>query len=53
MVHNVHKRVRQMRYGPDLEEMGGTKLDKPTKNYLDHYLDEIRDQFRRGPSEKK
>lgn len=48
-VQNVHKQVRQMRHGPDLEEMGGTKIDrmgKPSKNFLDHYLEEIKEQFR-------
>lgn len=38
-----------MRHGPDLEEMGGTKIDrmdKPSKNFLDHYLEEIKEQFR-------
>lgn len=27
MVGRVHKQVRQVRHGPDLEEMGGTKID--------------------------
>ena len=57
-----------MRHGPDLEELGGTKIDKvdseclatkndgatlttcliiePTKNFLDHYLEEVKEQFR-------
>ncbi len=26
-VQNVHKRVRHLRHGPDLEEMGGTNID--------------------------
>ena len=26
-VHKIHKAVRQARHGPDLEEMGGTKID--------------------------
>ena len=61
-----------MRHGPDLEEMGGTKLDRvdsewilseeycakltvgfvaePTKNFLEHYVNEIKEQFR---SQKK
>lgn len=48
-VQTVHKRVRQLRHGPDLEEMGGTKIDKaekPNKGFLDHYLEEIKEQFR-------
>lgn len=57
-----------MKHGPDLEEMGGTKIDRvdsewlrtkndvlrltmgfvaePSKNFLDHYLEEIKEQFR-------
>ena len=57
-----------MRHGPDLEELGGTKIDKvdseclsskndgarltiyfviePPKNFLDHYLEEVKEQFR-------
>lgn len=27
MVRNVHKKVREIRHGPDIEEMGGTKID--------------------------
>ena len=69
-VQNVHKRIRHMKHGPDLEEMGGTKIDsglcrktivkqcadcrsEPTKNFLDHYLEEIKEQFRGGPPQKK
>lgn len=26
-VQNVHKKVRHLRQGPDLEELGGTKID--------------------------
>ncbi|KAI4261263.1 MAG: hypothetical protein L6R42_003530, partial [Xanthoria sp. 1 TBL-2021] len=49
MVRGVHKRVREMRHGPDLEEMGGTKIDGPestTSRFLQHFKDEIRDQLR-------
>ncbi|KAL2039562.1 hypothetical protein N7G274_007834 [Stereocaulon virgatum] len=54
LVQNIHKGIRQMRHGPDLEEMGGTKIDKPNnKNFLEHYLEEIKDQFRGGSSQKK
>ena len=57
-----------MKHGPDLEETGGTNIDRmdsecivpkriapeltvdfvpePSKNFLDHYLEEIKDQFR-------
>lgn len=48
-VQNVHRKIRHLRQGPDLEEMGGTKIDrvdKPTKNFLDHYVEEIKEQFR-------
>lgn len=30
MVRGVHKKVHEMRQGPDLEDMGGTKLDSPS-----------------------
>ena len=67
MVQNAHKKVRHIRHGPDLEEMGGTKIDQadseciphqsrarltvdfapePTKKFLEHYLEEIREQLR-------
>lgn len=58
-----------MKHGPDLEDMGGTKLDsrmgrprtcrtadsalEPTKGFLDHYIEEIKEQIRGGPPEKK
>ena len=59
-----------MRHGPDLEEMGGTKIDseldanisetqvvntfaEPDKNFLEHYIEEIKEQFRGGPPQKK
>lgn len=59
-----------MRHGPDLEEMGGTKIDskfdanisvtqvintfaEPTKNFLEHYIEEIKEQLRGGPPQKK
>ena len=29
IVHNVHKRVRQIKHGKDPEEMGGTNIDSP------------------------
>lgn len=38
-----------MRQGPDLEEMGGTRIDrvdKPPKSYFEHFLEEIKEQFR-------
>ena len=57
-----------MRHGPDLEEMGGTNIDRvnskwilprkncasltvgfvaePTKTFLDHFMEEIKEQFR-------
>lgn len=53
VVRNIHKTIRQMRHGPDLEEMGGTKIEKPTKNFLGHYIDEIKEQLRGGPPQKK
>ena len=59
-----------MRHGPDLEEMGGTKIDselnanisatqvinafaEPNKNFLEHYIEEIKEQLRGGPPQKK
>lgn len=55
-VEKVHKRVRQMRHGPDPEEMSGTNLEKPGeqgKKFLDHYFEELKDQFRGGSSGSK
>ncbi|CAO1602632.1 hypothetical protein XANCAGTX0491_006236 [Xanthoria calcicola] len=55
MVGRIHKQVRQVRHGPDLEEMGGTKIDGPestTSKFLRHFKDEIRDQLRGNATKK-
>ncbi|KAA6409130.1 MAG: hypothetical protein FRX48_07474 [Lasallia pustulata] len=56
-VHAVAKKVRQLRHGKDPEEMGGTNIersgDSDAKKFLDHYLEELKDQFRGGSSTKK
>lgn len=50
MVRGVHKKVHEMRHGPDLEEMGGTKIDNnhgfSASKFIQHFRDEVRDQIR-------
>lgn len=53
-VEKVHKRVRQIRRGRDPEDMGGTNIDSDQgKKFLDHFLEELKDQFRGGSSGSK
>ncbi|MCJ1304759.1 hypothetical protein MMC08_007572 [Hypocenomyce scalaris] len=56
-VHAVAKRVRQIRHGKDPEDMGGTNIEKSggsdAKRFLDHFYEELKDQFRGGSSTKK
>jgi len=53
-VERVHKSVRRIKHGEDLEDMGGTKLDNPrdVKQFLDHFKEELRDQLRGKPPPK-
>jgi len=52
-VRHVHKNVHKLRHGTPIEEMGGTKLDKPDgPGFVSHFLDEVRLQLGRPPAAK-
>lgn len=53
-VQNTHKTMRRMRHGPDMEDMGGTKLDNPNayKDFTKHFWEELKSQARGGPPKK-
>ncbi|KAI9877296.1 MAG: hypothetical protein M1830_004307 [Pleopsidium flavum] len=56
-VHNVHKRIRRLRHGKDPEDMGGTNIEQTgesdTRKFIQYYIEELKDQIRRGSSLKK
>jgi len=45
-----------MRHGRDPSELGGTNMEKSgdsdTKKFIQYYVEELKDQFRGGPSKK-
>jgi len=57
VVQNLQRQMRRMTHGKGPEETGGTSIEKSNdsnaKGFLDHFLEEIREQFRGGPPSKK
>ena len=69
-VEKLHKSIRRIRRGPDMEDMGGTNIESQHlyskryaqsksntepgegKKFLDHYMEELKQQFNRGPGPK-
>ncbi|MCJ1404634.1 hypothetical protein MMC11_007860 [Xylographa trunciseda] len=55
--HRVVHNIRRMTHGKGPEDVGGTNIEKSNnpnvKGFLDHFLEEIREQFKGGPPSKK
>lgn len=71
----MHRKVRQLRHGPDPDEMGGVNIESQAglndskrlyrgvaestvtgpeaKKFLNHYVEELKQQFRGGTSPKQ
>ncbi|KAL4810530.1 hypothetical protein BDV18DRAFT_131211 [Aspergillus unguis] len=46
LVRRVHGRVQRLRHGTPMEEMGGTKQDTGSGKFLQHFKDELKEQFK-------
>ncbi|KAK7520042.1 uncharacterized protein IWZ02DRAFT_490145 [Phyllosticta citriasiana] len=53
-VHKVYRAVYRLKDGPSVEELGGTKIDRPSplKQFFKHFAAEIRAQLRNQTSKK-
>ncbi|TKA72889.1 hypothetical protein B0A49_08145, partial [Cryomyces minteri] len=51
-VHKVHRKVRHLTQGKSPEEMGGTNIEKQGPTFLEHFKDEIKEQFRSRPPKR-